>query len=80
MVAKDKTLHFCINFLTVFIGTHLIGLAGALFVAIAISLGKEFYDKYIQKTKFDWEDVRADTFGIVSAVSVLAIIELIFGK
>lgn len=78
MIETDKMLHGSINFLIVLFGTFIIGLVGALVTAIVVSIAKELYDKYIQKTKFDWADIKADVIGMVLGTFCVALAQLLF--
>lgn len=64
----DKILHFWVNFLIVQTSKWFGYLPIGIVLAFVASFGKELYDKYIKKSKFDWEDILADVTGIITAV------------
>ncbi len=67
---QDKVLHFiagmCLSLLIIFNWWFIL-------VPLGIGIGKEVFDKYIRKTKFDTMDILATWFGIVPIVLVLLI-------
>lgn len=73
----DKIYHFFITYGITLVGALVLNgfsietdraLAISSLVAFLAGTGKELYDKYIKKTKFDNIDMVADIAGIMSAV------------
>lgn len=64
----DKLMHLLVNYTVVTVSKYLNLLPAGIILAIALSFGKELYDKYIKKTKFDWEDIQADFLGIIMGI------------
>jgi hypothetical protein len=61
VVYTDKIIHFLGGF---FISTCLqTGDISMVFPAVLVGTGKELYDKYYKKTKFDWVDLLATVVG-----------------
>lgn len=59
-IAKDKFLHFGINFTVAL----LVGIYGVIF-GLGLSLGKEYGDSKAIGNKWDWKDIVADLLGLV---------------
>lgn len=64
-IGIDKILHFLISAFLVTVAMSLISniLVSALIVLL-IGIGKELYDKFINKTEFSVSDLIADVLGI----------------
>ncbi|MBQ9253216.1 MAG: hypothetical protein IJ180_00410 [Bacteroidales bacterium] len=58
-IAKDKKLHFAVNFVSAFIG----GIYGVCF-GLGASVGKEYGDSKAVGNKWDWLDIIADCIGL----------------
>jgi len=78
--SKDKIWHMlvcmCITFVTFLFGMSFGYAALGFGIAILAGFGKELYDKYVKKTKFDWGDIVADLIGSFGGI-ILATIVLI---
>lgn len=61
MIRPDLVLHFLAGF---FIVTLLqFDWAFAILAVVIIGVGKEFYDKFVRKTMFDWKDLACTITG-----------------
>lgn len=63
-VPQDKLLHFILGVLLALSGLHW-GWQIAVLCNVAGSLGKELFDKYVQKEQFDPLDFLATILGMV---------------
>ncbi|MDH6309284.1 hypothetical protein M2451_002830 [Dysgonomonas sp. PFB1-18] len=69
-IPKDKLLHFCSGLLLAQFAYIWIWL---LFLPVIAGFGKELYDKYVRKTRFDWYDAAATIAGGMSVAAVITI-------
>ena len=79
MIQKDKVLHFCICFLIVVAGAFILSSNGieqaravsiSSLITLVVAFGKEAYDKYVKKTKFDKMDIVADLIGMIAGIAI----------
>lgn len=76
----DKLVHWftciAIGVLTLIVTTwtHEPSLALAVINIVIAGFGKEFYDKHIKKTFFDWWDIAADMAAIPIVVAIYLIL------
>jgi hypothetical protein len=71
-IPKDKLMHFCAGLLLAQFAYIWIWL---LLLPVIAGIGKEIYDKYIKRSKFDWWDICATWLGVVP-VGVILIIKI----
>ena len=84
----DDELHFwmglMISFVTFFICDFVFSLDKPTSIILSYitpilgGVGKEFYDKRIKKTRFDWRDVKFTVIGGILFPILLTIIEIIY--
>lgn len=68
VVGKDKFAHFFVSFLIAFIGALFYGANKGAVISFVIGAIKEIvFDHYLKLGKFEWEDIIANSLGIVSA-------------
>lgn len=71
---NDKVIHFLASVMLVLILSVFIHYVLAMIIALAIGFLKEFADKYIKGSFFDWSDIYADAFGVIIGMGVAAYI------
>jgi len=77
MIAEDKVKHFLVNAVVVISVTlMLLGLGfenisaytASVFLAIGLSVGKEYGDSRVVGNKWDWWDIYYDAIGIIIGI------------
>ena len=66
----EKYVHFGVALLLFFLFLIFTTWQIAVVLVLTLSIGKELYDKYIRKTRFDLYDLGVDILGILSAILV----------
>jgi hypothetical protein len=83
----DDELHFwtgmIISFLTFFVCDitgidKVISIIVSFTVACLAGIGKEYYDKEIKKTRFDWRDIKFTVIGGIIIPLLLTIVEITY--
>lgn len=68
VVGKDKFAHFSVSFLIAFIGALFYGANRGAVISFVIGATKEIvFDHHLKWGKFEWEDIIANSLGIISA-------------
>lgn len=74
---NDKVLHFLVNVVATLISFGVAYINPRLlipFLAIGLSIGKEYGDSKAKGNKWDWWDILADGLGIVFVLITLLVI------
>jgi len=82
---KDKKLHVFVSMGLVVVLSIVLGIlygfarsiGYAIIITIFIGICKELYDKLVKKTKFSIGDLKADFYGIVYAIVILAVFNIV---
>ena len=67
LIPKDKLIHFCSGLMAAQFAYVWIWF---ILLPIVIGIVKEFYDKYIRKTSFNWFDLLATVLGAVPVLII----------
>lgn len=71
-ISSDKYLHFMVCMvLTQILCKLTISIILPLIVVLSIGILKELFDKFIMKEKFDYGDLEADIYGILTGAMLL---------
>lgn len=71
-ISSDKYLHFIVcMILTQALWNLTMDIILTLIVMLGIGILKEVFDKFIMKEKFDYKDLEADTYGILTGIILL---------
>ena len=73
-VPSDKLLHFLCAMLCMIVVSLLTNDCIGLIVSLAVSIGKELYDKFSGKGNAEWGDLIADMVGIAIGWLIVAIV------
>lgn len=70
-IPKDKLMHFCAGLLLAQFAYIWIWF---LLLPVIAGIGKEIYDKYIKRSKFDVKDMLVTWLGVVPVIVIIVII------
>ena len=69
-IGYDKVLHFAVVFIATLIMMFLFGWFSGFVAYMALSFGKELYDRAQPGNHFCWYDIIADTLGFIVAILI----------
>lgn len=78
-IPKDKILHFILCYILTdlilsILYTCYVSIFNSVYITLAFTtiviFAKEFLDKYVQKTFFDWKDVLAGYIGVILKIVI----------